>query len=373
MSQRWRFWFLPVSLLGFAFYARPAAGHHSDPGAWFQPVAVEASVVATTPAPGITGQGKYRFRVFLKSDALPQAARDVLVKAHGGFAVDERAGKGETYWALPGAGVLQVAPNLKSVALLKTTSVVKEAALHNTTIWYAKGKPMLVFPGVEAAKIFTTNIEGTLLHTLDAPTGNEFGIPIVNDYFRGAGNFVPTDVEHIDGIYYITTGYSNLDYVLTARVTSTSPFKAQWHDLAFGGRGNGPGQFGTGHGITVRPGTKIIEIADRPNAEIDRFTRHGQHLGTQKIPAGSLPCDTFFLDQYMLVPALDGPNRKEGAPIYLYENGELVSTILAKRDLGLENFQHIHNAVLRRVEGKLYVIAQAWNPGDFAVFEQINN
>jgi hypothetical protein len=27
--------------------------------------------------------------------------------------------------------------------------------------------------------------------------------------------------------------------------------------------------------------------------------------------------------------------------------------------------------VLRQVGGKLYVIAQAWNPGDFAILEQV--
>ena len=33
------------------------------------------------------------------------------------------------------------------------------------------------------------------------------------DYFKGGGNFVPTDVEPLDGLFYITTGYSNLDAV----------------------------------------------------------------------------------------------------------------------------------------------------------------
>ena len=28
-------------------------------------------------------------------------------------------------------------------------------------------------------------------------------------------------------------------------------------------------------------------------------------------------------------------------------------------------------AVLRQAGGKLYIIAQAWNPGDFAVLEQV--
>ena len=45
--------------------------------------------------------------------------------------------------------------------------------------------------------------------------------------------------------------------------------------------------------------------------------------------------------------------------------------LFPKDDLGLENFKHVHNAVLRQMGGKLYVIAQAWNPGDFVILEQV--
>ena len=89
---------------------------------------------------------------------------------------------------------------------------------------------------------------------------------------------MPTDVEHMDDLFYVTTGYSNLDFVLTARIQSTNPFRTTWHDLSFGGRGTGTGQFGTGHGITIPPGTRRIEVADRPNSEIDRFNRYGRYL-----------------------------------------------------------------------------------------------
>ena len=40
---------------------------------------------------------------------------------------------------------------------------------------------------------------------------------------------------------------------------------------------------------------------------------------------------------------------------------------MIKEDLGLEKFTHIHNATIREIGGKLYIIAQAWNPGDFAI------
>jgi hypothetical protein len=180
-------------------------------------------------------------------------------------------------------------------------------------------------------------------------------------------------VEQLDGLMYVTTGYSNLDFVLTARISGTAPFRAAWYDLAFGGKGTGPGQFMTGHGLTVPPGTKRLDIADRPNSEIDRFTRHGQYLSTLRMPLGSLPCDIAYLGPYAIVGSLDGPDRSKGAPIYILENDKLISTIMPKEDLGLQNFQHVHNAVLREYGNKLYVVAQAWNPGDFAVFEQVTN
>jgi hypothetical protein len=34
---------------------------------------------------------------------------------------------------------------------------------------------------------------------------------------------------------------------------------------------------------------------------------------------------------------------------------------MPKEELGLANFKHIHNAVLRQYGNKLYVIAQAWS------------
>ena len=319
-----------------------------------------------------SGQGKLRFRVLYTSNHLPAEAQSVLKGAHGGFAIDTRPGKGETYFSLKGAGILQIGADLKSVRLLKTAAAMKDTNLHNSTIMYTpEGKPYLMFPGNEAGRVFVTGLDGELVHTLPPPEpGADLGHPIANDYFRGRGNFVPTDVEYLDGLMYITTGYSNLDFVLTARVTSMSPFHAVWHDLAFGGRGTGPGQFGTGHGITVPPGTRRIDVADRPNSEIDRFTRYGQYLSTLRMPLGSFPCDIQYLGKYAVVGSLHGPDRSKGAPIYILENDQVVSTIMPKEDLGLANFQHIHNAVMREIGGKLYVIAQAWNPGDFVILEQ---
>ncbi len=323
---------------------------------------------------GASGNGKMRFRVLYTSDHLPQEAQAVLKSAHGGFAVDLRPGKGETYFSLKGAGIIQISADMKSTRMVSTSEEMKMQNLHNTTIWNgADGKAYLTWPGSEKGRVFTTDLNGNVLSTLAAPEfGTDLGHPTPTDYFNGRGNLIPTDTEQLDGLIYVATGYSNLDFVLTAKIVSWSPFKAVWNDLSFGGKGGGPGQFGTGHGITVPPGMKRIDVADRPNSEIDRFTKNGQYLSTLKMPLGSFPCDIYYLDNYAVVGSLHGPDRSKGAPIYIMENDQLISTIMPKEDLGLKNFQHIHNAVLRQYGGKMYVIAQAWNPGDFAILEQVN-
>jgi hypothetical protein len=354
------------ALLAHPNHARPAAAQEASAGS-APPGTIDPS------AKGVSGTGALRFRVLMTSAALPEEARRVLVSAHGGFAVDHRPGREETYFALPGAGILRLAADLEHVALVPTAQEMRDTNLHNTKIWYAPdGTAFLSFPANDAGRVFTTSLAGELLNTLTRPTDrDDLGLPAVRDYFAGGGAFVPTDVEFLDGLLYIATGYSSLDYVLTARVTSYRPMKAVWHDLAFGGRGTGPGQFNTGHGITIAPGTKRIDVADRANGEIDRFARYGQYLSTLPMPAGSLPCDIDFLGRYAVVAALDGPDKSNGAPIYLLEDDRLVATILPKEDLGLVNFKHVHNAVLRETGGRLYIIAQAWNPGDFAVLEQV--
>jgi len=323
----------------------------------------------------VSGQGNMKFRVLYTSDHLPAEAQQVLKTAHGGFAIDLRPGKGETYFSLKGAGIIQISSDLKRTRMIETAPEMKGTNMHNTGVWYAAdGGAHLSFPGNEANRVFITSLNGKLEVELKPPeAGVDMGHPTANDYFNNKGNFIPTDVEQLDGLLYVATGYSKLDFVLTARILSTKPFKVAWHDLAFGGKGSGAGQFGTGHGITVPPGTRRIDVSDRPNSEIDRFTRHGQYLSTLKLPPGSFPCDIYYLGKYAVVGALHGPDRSKGAPIYIIENDQVISTVMPKEDLGLKNFQHIHNAVLREIGGKMYVIAQAWNPGDFAILEQVTN
>lgn len=321
----------------------------------------------------VSGQGAMKFRVLYTSEQLPEEARKVLAAAHGGFTVDRRPGRGETYFALAGAGILQIGADMKTVRLLETPEAIKDVALHNVTIWYgADGTGYLTFPAHKTGDIHTTTLDGALVHTLQAPSlADDFDHPTVNDYFQGMGNFAPTDVEHLNGMLYVTTGYSSLDFVLTARVLSTDPFRVTWHDLAFGGKGDGPGRFGTGHGITLTPDKRLLAVSDRPHAKVERFTRYGHYRSTLRLPVGSFPIDIDYAGKYAVVGCLYGPDRSKGAPIYILEGDRVISTVMAKEELGLETFQHIHDAVLRQVDGKLYIIAQTWNPGDVAILEQV--
>jgi hypothetical protein len=349
---------------------------HPGHGARVKASALSSSTVLATPrdAGKLSGQGAMQFRVLYTSERLPDRAREVLVNAHGGFAVDRRPGRGDVYFALPGAGLIRISADLHSIELLETNPAMRDENMHNTTLWEAAdGTPYLSLPANDAGRIYTTTLGGALVETLEAPTrATDLGHPHVNDYFSAGGNFTPTDVEHLDGLLYVTTGYSDLDWVLTANVSGSAPPAMSWNDLAFGGRGTEPGQFGTGHGVTVVNGPNVrIDIADRPNAEIDRFTPEGRYLSTVTLPAGSFPCDIDHLDGYSVIGALYGPDHDKGAPVYVLEGNRVISEIWPQAELGLENFQHIHNAVFHRVDGRFYIIMQAWNPGDFAVLEQV--
>ena len=196
----------PTFLLGHGVHTGEESAHHG--------VDTAVAVRAALPFAGISGQGDLKFRVLYAEDHLPAKAVEVLRKAHGGFAVDRREGRGETYFALPGAGIVRLSADLRTASPIETDASMKDVNLHNTTIWYSAGEAYLTFPANGAGKVFTTKLDGTLVHTLEISGGrNNFGDTGVNEYFKNQGKFAPTDVEHLGNLLYVTTGYSQLDYV----------------------------------------------------------------------------------------------------------------------------------------------------------------
>jgi hypothetical protein len=256
---------------------------------------------------------------------------------------------------------------------------VTKANLHNTLFWSVtnsagKVEDFLTFPSDSGKALFTTDSQGNLLHELTAPTANnELGLPAADEYFRAGKPFVPTDVERVGGLLYVTTGYSPGDFCLTARIMSVQPMNIAWNNLTFGGKGDRDDQFRTGHGITLvadpSKGWRLA-ISDRPVSKVKHFSPKGQFLDLQELPKGSLPCDVYQDGEYTVIPCLDGPDKTKGAPIYLMKDEKIISTLMLKEDLGLREFTHVHNAVSRTVDGVMYIFAQAWNPGGFVILKQ---
>ena len=94
--------------------------HHTHGRSETSPPAKVAEVLTT--AAGVSGQGDLRFRVLYTGSHLPEAALTIL---DGGFAVDRRPSRGETYFALPGAGLVEISGDLKSTRLLDTDESMK--------------------------------------------------------------------------------------------------------------------------------------------------------------------------------------------------------------------------------------------------------
>jgi hypothetical protein len=213
---------------------------------------------------------------------------------------------------------------------------------------------------------YSQPLDGKLVHTLNTPTSDDdFDQPAVNSYFKGKGSFIPTDVEQLDGLFYITTGYSNLDYVLTARIVSTNPFKITWNDLAFGGRGTGVGQFGTGHGITIPPGTKRLDIADRPNSEIDRYTRYGNYRSTLDLKDAAVTSPSQWIRRRGLP---DGPDQQEGcADLYLENDNPS-----RHHAQGRSSLDQLHACPQRGPAYPATSTIIGHGTGDFAILEQVD-
>ena len=108
----------PSVFLTFVFGAAlvsPTAEAHSPHDSDAQEAHPAAHPQGPAPPGLVSGQGEMRFRVLYTSDRLPAEAQAALDKAHGGFAVDHRPGRGETYFALPGAGILQISSDLGTI------------------------------------------------------------------------------------------------------------------------------------------------------------------------------------------------------------------------------------------------------------------
>ena len=183
------------------------------------------------------------------------------------------------------------------------------------------------------------------------------------------------------------------DFVLTATKVDGS---WQWGPLAWGGKGDGPGQFNTAHGIFAYDGH--IFVANREAHQVLEFTKDGHLIRAMPdIPDTARICNVARADDYFVMNALEPIQHTPAktAPIFAHSGERLLSTI-EPGDLGIPVLKHLHHVWPRAsplppaaappsthtpadyVEGKdgtrrLYILVHGWSQGKFAVLKHEPN
>jgi hypothetical protein len=152
------------------------------------------SNAATT---GISGQGKMKFKVLYTSSHLPAEAQKRTDQRPWRLCGRYAAGKRRNVFSLKGAGIIQVAGDMKSTRLLDTPAEVKNT---QRTTQRSGLRPMalliLNFPATKPL-LYSRRpwMENWCTRCTRRKAVHDLGYPVANDYFAGQGNFVPTDVR----------------------------------------------------------------------------------------------------------------------------------------------------------------------------------
>ncbi|MBK8504435.1 MAG: hypothetical protein IPL46_20855 [Saprospiraceae bacterium] len=159
----------------------------------------------------------------------------------------------------------------------------------------------------EGKRVLVLNIDGTIVSDLVKPIGREFEFEPANDFFSSPeSNFGVTDVTYLDGIIYASTGYSKGDFILTIEEKEGS---WNWGRLAWGGKGDEPGQFQTAHGVYAHDGH--ILVANRAAGQVVKFTKGGKFVELfRDIPEKSLVCNVSYKDEHYFFNALQAIGTK---------------------------------------------------------------
>lgn len=314
----------------------------------------------------VTGQGEFVFSWDEKlTAAFPKDARPFEPDMHGGFNEDPETGV--IYTGIPGYGLCAISPDLKKWTKLGTDERLKDN-IHGIVFFVHKGKKHLAV-AQNGKRVLVLNLDGTIVSDLLKPTGNEFDFAQANEFFASEdSNFGVTDVTYLDGVIYAAHGYSKGDFVLTIVEQEGS---WTWGSLAWGGKGDAPGQFQTAHGVYAHD--NHILVANRAAGQVVQFTKDGEFVETfNDIPEKSLVCNVSYKWEHFFFNALSAIGDQKSAPIYAHTGEKLVSTIIPG-DLNIPVLTNIHHVWPHVVEtgGKkdLYLLVHGWNKGKFAVLK----
>ena len=366
---------LIISFLGFS-YTSMAQGvnsdhtHHSHEHAGIAhshehgPMASDQN---TGLAKLVTGQGEFIFSFDQElTSAFPEDAHEFEPKMHGGFNEDPETGI--VYTGIPGYGLCSISPDLKNWNIIGTDERLKDN-IHGIVFFIHKGVKHLAV-AQEGKRVLVLTLDGTIVSEILKPTGNEFKFAPANEFFSSKdSNFGVTDVTYLKGTIYVAHGYSAGDFVMTIKEKKGV---WSWGKLAWGGKGDNPGQFQTAHGVYAHD--NHVLVANRAAGQVVKFTKKGKFVETFKdIPEGSLVCNVSYKTEHFFLNALSAIGEQKSAPIYVHTGEKLVSTIVPG-DLEIPVLTNIHQVWPHFVEDnngskQLYLLVHGWNKGKFAVLK----
>lgn len=314
----------------------------------------------------VTGQGAFVFSWDQKlTAAFPTDAKEFEPKMHGGFNEDPETGI--VYTGIPGYGLCSISPDLTKWSTIGTDPRLKDN-VHGIVFFIHKGKKYLAV-AQEGKRVLVMTLDGTIVSEILKPTGTEFNFAEANTFFGSKdSNFGVTDVTYLKGILYVSHGYSKGDFVMTIKEKNGV---WSWGKLAWGGKGDNPGQFQTAHGIYAHE--NHILVANRAAGQVVKFTRKGKFVKIfDGIPVGSLVCNVAYKSEHYFLNALSAIGDQKSAPIYVHTGEKLVSTIIPG-DLDIPVLTNIHQVwphiVTENGSKQLYLLVHGWNKGKFAVLK----
>ena len=365
---------LIISLLGFSYTSIAQQSHDDDHTHHSHDYAsidhnhehsLMPSDKVTKLAKLVTGQGEFIFSFDQGlTDAFPKDAYEFEPKMHGGFNEDPETGI--VYTGIPGYGLCSISPDLTKWNIIGTDDRLKDN-IHGIVFFIHKGVKHLAV-AQEGKRVLVLTLDGTIVSEILKPAGNEFKFAPANEFFSSAdSNFGVTDVTYLKGTIYVAHGYSEGDFVMTIKEKNGV---WSWGKLAWGGKGDNPGQFQTAHGVYAHD--KHVLVASRAAGQVVKFTKKGKFVETfNDIPEGSLVCNVSYKTEHFFMNALSAIGEQKSAPIYVHTGEKLVSTIIPG-DLDIPVLSNIHQVWPHFVETEngskqLYLLVHGWNKGKFAV------
>jgi hypothetical protein len=315
----------------------------------------------------VTGQGDFVFSWDQNlTAAFPKDAVEFEPGMHGGFNEDPETGV--VYTGIPGYGLCSISPDLTKWTRIGNDERLKDN-IHGIVFFVHKGTKYLAL-AQEGKRVLVLTLNGAIVSEILKPTGTEFNFAPANEFYASEdSNFGVTDVTYLKGTLYVAHGYSKGDFVLTITEKDGT---WSWGKLAWGGKGDNPGQFQTAHGIYAHD--NHILVANRAAGQVVKFTKKGKFVETfNDIPEGSLVCNVSYKTEHFFFNALTAIEDQKSAPIYAHTGEKLVSTIIPG-DLNIPILTNIHHVWPHFVEASdgskhLYLLVHAWNKGKFAVLK----